>query len=351
MMSGAKRIGIQDVAKAAGVSASTVSAVLNNNHKKIRISEKTRQRVLDTAKALNYTTNLFARKLASSTAADVIPVVCIFWEIERYHASLKSCIEGFSRYIEESGHEFECVICPYAADKLYKQARQIHSGLYHGMLFAGLSDSDLDYLQTLQINLPRVYINREAPGGNSVIVDNYAMGEMAANCMLQNGASSMAHIWPRGMSERNEYIRRAGFFNQCRKSSIPRERVYSIDAEDSSEGGYMAISGLLSQVSSFPCGLFVTSDTVLAGVIRYIREKRLSFPKDLLIVAYCNTIPNMYASSTLTTIGVAKPYMMSYDGLRIIDHLLRGEKPEGNVKVYQPQLIYGDSAPQIPRGT
>ncbi|WP_419834492.1 LacI family DNA-binding transcriptional regulator [Endozoicomonas atrinae] len=51
---------IKDVAKAAGVSISTVSYAINGNE---RISDTTRQRVLDVAKELNYVANRNAKLL------------------------------------------------------------------------------------------------------------------------------------------------------------------------------------------------------------------------------------------------------------------------------------------------
>jgi len=58
-----KRVTAQDVAKAAGVSPTTVSFVLNSIEG-MRISEETRERVLEVAKSLNYHPNSSAQKMA-----------------------------------------------------------------------------------------------------------------------------------------------------------------------------------------------------------------------------------------------------------------------------------------------
>ena len=59
-----KRVSIKDVAREAGVSASTVSYVLNFNPSET-ISAETTQRVREAAKRLNYVPNLNARSLSS----------------------------------------------------------------------------------------------------------------------------------------------------------------------------------------------------------------------------------------------------------------------------------------------
>ncbi len=58
-----RRTTLQNVAEKAGVSHSTVSLILNGRGKELRISDETCQKVIDTARALNYQANYFARSL------------------------------------------------------------------------------------------------------------------------------------------------------------------------------------------------------------------------------------------------------------------------------------------------
>ena len=66
-------INIYDVSKKAGVSIATVSRVLNGN---TRVSEKTRDKVINAMKELDYTPNVFARGLGLNTMK-TIGIMCI----------------------------------------------------------------------------------------------------------------------------------------------------------------------------------------------------------------------------------------------------------------------------------
>jgi len=71
-----QKINIVDIAKKAGVSISTVSRVLNGKAEQFRISEKSQQKIRETAKKLNYVPNQFAANLKSgksNTIALIIP--------------------------------------------------------------------------------------------------------------------------------------------------------------------------------------------------------------------------------------------------------------------------------------
>lgn len=65
-MSRKSTVGIRDIAEAAGVSISTVSAILNNKADRVRIAAETRQRVIEIAQRLGYQPNLFAAALRSN---------------------------------------------------------------------------------------------------------------------------------------------------------------------------------------------------------------------------------------------------------------------------------------------
>ena len=99
-----KKISIKQIAQLSGVSVATVSRVINNNG---RFSEETRQRVLDTIKKYDYTTNMAAKSLRvskSKTIGVIVPDINnlffaeLVLEIENFFFD-----EGYSVFICNTG--------------------------------------------------------------------------------------------------------------------------------------------------------------------------------------------------------------------------------------------------------
>ncbi|MNJ32860.1 LacI family DNA-binding transcriptional regulator [Paenibacillus bouchesdurhonensis] len=84
------KVTMKDIAEAANVSLATVSYVLNNNTKQ-KISEETRQRILDISKELQYVPNMAARSLVGNTSSKLVAIVTLKnhndkpWHRSRYH--------------------------------------------------------------------------------------------------------------------------------------------------------------------------------------------------------------------------------------------------------------------------
>ncbi|GAA0134856.1 hypothetical protein YSY43_16960 [Paenibacillus sp. YSY-4.3] len=84
------KVTMKDIAEAANVSLATVSYVLNNNTKQ-KISEETRQRILDIANQLQYVPNMAARSLVGNTSSKLVAIVTLKdyndqpWHKSRYH--------------------------------------------------------------------------------------------------------------------------------------------------------------------------------------------------------------------------------------------------------------------------
>ncbi|MFD3259850.1 LacI family DNA-binding transcriptional regulator [Paenibacillus lentus] len=84
------KVTMKDIAEAAHVSLATVSYVLNNNTKQ-KISEETRQRILEISKQLQYVPNMAARSLVGNTSSKLVAIVTLKdhndmpWQKSRYH--------------------------------------------------------------------------------------------------------------------------------------------------------------------------------------------------------------------------------------------------------------------------
>ena len=75
------KVTIKDVAKEANVAVSTVSRVLSNSDK---ISDKTKKKVLDAVKKLNYIPNEMARSLATKRT-NILAVIIPQWICDSFY--------------------------------------------------------------------------------------------------------------------------------------------------------------------------------------------------------------------------------------------------------------------------
>src|SRR5579872_6402029 len=97
---------MSDIAKKAGVSRSTASFVLNNRQAELRISAKTRQRVLDAAQELGYVRNDLARAVGSGKNF-------VLGYLKTATGEQESLIlEGVLRAASEAGYLLKLLTCP-----------------------------------------------------------------------------------------------------------------------------------------------------------------------------------------------------------------------------------------------
>lgn len=99
-----RKVTIKDVAKEAGVSATTVSYVLNQNEKQT-ISEETKERVLDAAKKLNYIPNYAARIMKNDESRCVGLVMNRSFKIERFSTVVAGIMD------ELEGRGYRVLLC------------------------------------------------------------------------------------------------------------------------------------------------------------------------------------------------------------------------------------------------
>lgn len=339
---------MKDIAQAADVSVSTVSAVLNNKGDKLRIAEDTRKRVLAVARDLGYTTNVYARKLARNDHNDskYTMIICIFWELNEMHTLFTEFIAGIQEYIHHRGRTIEYLICPYESGKLYEKEMQLKSGLYHGMIFVGLSEQDEQYLCSISINIPFVLFNRNRAQMNSVSVDSYQNGQLAASCLLRHRPKNMVYITSSFLNLRpRDSIRRTAFFDQCVLEGMAQEHIHQLIVDETLTDAYTVTEEKIKKLE-YPCGVFVASERILVRLLKYTQEHRIHIPEDILIVSNIEMQKNSFYEDMITNIALPT-HEMSYGCMNIIDGLVSGKILNGQNSIFQCHLQYRQSCPEI----
>ena len=179
---------IKDVARAAGVSISTVSRVLNDRQD---VDPQTRARVLAMVKKLNYIRNQSASNLKQLNIA-AIGVILSVWR----NAFLTDLAEEVMQAGQGTGFQFIMDIIDEKASQFLAARKLYMEHKLQGVIFLG-SNLEGQENEVKRLELPQVYATIEAKHLNSdhissVSINNYQAGAKAAERRIELGHRSIA---------------------------------------------------------------------------------------------------------------------------------------------------------------
>jgi LacI family transcriptional regulator len=179
-----------DVAHRAGVSQSTVSLVLNGHHE--RISEATRQRVLEAARELNFSLNVTARALVTGRTQRIglVPISPhAFHEWTGYYTEI---LAGVMQGMESTQYNLLTHSASYP--DWWALYNDIISGASDGVLLVGRSAADPLTRRLQESRFPAVCISSHPREGvcYAVDCDNVAGGRLAVEHLLKLGHRRIA---------------------------------------------------------------------------------------------------------------------------------------------------------------
>lgn len=327
---------IYDVAREANVSIATVSKVINNTG---RIGEKTRQRVLQVMKELDYQPSLVASALTGKSTYSIgllIPDLA-----NPFFAEL-------ARSIEDRGHElgYSIVMCStdYRPEKESKYISLLKQKSVDGFILASGFQNDAVIRDLLNLKIPIAVLARDVStvSVDTVTVDDFIGGYNATQHLLDLGHQQIGAI-QLNLEVGRERTR--GYRHALQENGLEYDEKYVLFGPSSVEGGKQMGLKML-QAAERPTAIFAGNDLVAIGIIQAARELGLSIPDDVSVVGYDNTILAAISNPPLTT--VAQPF---HDmGRQVMDLLIeeiKGEKKGKKRVVMLPELCVRESTKRI----
>lgn len=315
---------IKDIAKAAGVSPSTVSRVLNNSG---GYNQQTKESVLAIAKKFNYQRNEYASSLVSSKKANVIGVI-----ITNAKSSFSTkVIEG----IEDAGYQKQARIL-LAHCGIFDQERLRSSiDLMIGQNVTGIisisvqfDEDNLTYLK--QFDLPLISINVTVPGFPSILIDNYKAAYDATQYLINRGHQRIAFV---GVAEQDEQTGRqriAGYSQALFSNGIKLNQNLIVFGDFSFEAGRQGFDKLLD-VEEMPTAIFAASDDTAAGIMVSAYEQHYKVPSQIAIMGFDNSNISKMLTPQLTTVG--QPFYEM--GKLAVNEILENEVPKSTIMPFQ----------------
>lgn len=281
---------LSDVAKKAGVSVTTVSRVINNHG---YLSEKTKDKVFQAMKELNYQPNSLARSLQGKKLK---LVGLIFPNITNpFFAELTEDIE---QELFKSG--YKVILCNAGQDKEKEREylRMLLANQVDGII-AGAHNLGIQEYQ--QLGLPIVSFDRNLSSNIPIVsCDNYEGIKIAVQELL-NAHCKNIHFLGNKLQKGNPTDQRLKAYLDSSEQNHFEAHVNSVAFSDSIAIKKMRIQNLLS--SEHPDGIVCTDDMTAILVLQEAKKLGIKVPDELKVTGFDGTQATQTYHSELTTVA------------------------------------------------
>jgi LacI family transcriptional regulator len=287
---------MRDVARLAGVSTSTVSAVVNET---ATVSPARKAKVIRAMAALDYQPDAIARSLKtgrSNAIGIVVPDIT--------NAFFPEVVRGAEEAAQEAG--YSVLLCDSREDNLVeeRQLQALFSRRVDGVILACCVNSRA-HETIVRRQVPVIFVDRlpAANAVNTVCTDNILAGQTAAEHLIDLGHKRIGllagHL---GLSPHHDRLE--GFRKAMQEAHLPIMDEYLITGNVQVEDGRKAGFQLLD-LPTPPTAIMASNNKLLLGVLQAIEERNLIIPEDISVLGFDDYLWNSHFSPTLT--AVAQP--------------------------------------------
>lgn len=316
---------IKDVARAAGVSISTVSYAFNGDH---RVKDETRKRILAIAKELNYYPSGAARNLKRKKTNTIGVFVSGFGG-----PFYNELLDGI--HLELTNLGYAIIISSNSSARRLILERQIDAAIIHDVSL----DDELLTIQATR-DFPIIVLDRHLKGENiyEMVNENEKAAYMLVEHLIDKGYKKIGYL--SGVVETYDNLHRfKGFVKAITKHGYSTDYYYK--GEFTQESGYKVGCKIAENKEDIDA-LFCANDEMAIGVMEAFRKHSIRIPEDIAIVGCDDIEVSKYYQPSLTTIS----YNRRKWGREVANTLVRVLKGEKDIEIKQliGKLVIRDSA-------
>jgi len=300
-----QEVSIEDIARAAGVSHSTVSRALRDSS---LISVEVRARIQELAREMGYTPNAIAQSLQTQQTSTIGLVVTSiadpFWGDVMKGVEEVARAAGFSVFLSASHND---------PDQEMAIIETFHRRRVDGILIAASRITSNNNKRLNSFRVPTVLINSQAESEatllNWVSVDDSKGAHLAVEHLLRLGHRSIGYLGTSNRPRSNRH-RLLGYQSTLEVNNVPYQDewvVISPGTEASHEedvaAGQTSLPRLLdAEVTA----IFCYNDMIATGVLIACRERGIAVPEELSVIGFDDIKMASYVTPPLTTIHQPK---------------------------------------------
>lgn len=315
---------IYDIAREAGVSASTVSRVINN---KPGIKEETRRRIQKLLEEYDYTPDIAARGLATQ-ATRFVGILIEDIRVSHHTESVYVIEQEMTR------RGYTCITFSTGMDPTRKaqyirilEQRRVEGAILIGSMFA--NDEVRQSLERHLADIPVMLVNgaMDLPNAYSVLIDEERGTEDCVAMLMEKGRRRLAYLMD--VTTPSNLKKQRGFCMGMLRhgGGSGEERIFTAPGEDTSpraaiNRGRQATGQLLEAMPDVD-GIICATDLLAIGCLKELQGRGISVPGQVAVVGADNTLYGQLCTPALTTLD-NKMAQVSLSAARMLLDVLEG---------------------------
>lgn len=329
---------LDQIGRQVGVSASTVSRVLNGAR---GVNEATREKVLTAVRKVNYHASIAHGESRQSRVIGLLMPA----EAEPWGVRTNFTEQGLTAISDVAAHHnYAAMVGSYHPQPRDKpEDEMIKHGEFAGALLFRTGDEINDSVPFRQHKIPFLIVNRLLPETslNYIGPDHMKIGFTAAEHLVKCGYRRIALLVGK-TSYMSHRLYREGFQQALAAARIKLDPSLISEIELNVEGGYTGTQALMERKVR-PQALVVTGDRASLGCLKALVDLKLKIPLDVGVIAMDGTRETAFANPPLTAVEIPW-YDMLAMGTRLLIDLIEHRPPIEQIGVcYSTRLVVRES--------
>ena len=314
------KVTIKDVAKAAGVSPSTVSRALHDNN---RISQEVRQRVRQVAKEMNFHPNQMARSLVDRKSRIVGIVFPGDAGQSLGHPFYPAVLQGLGHAASEEHYHLLLATGSQAVSSAEAGSSLADSGYISGLILLAAEDEPAEPL-----HIPTVVIGRPIRSETPYFVDNdnVKVGREAVQYLTRRGHRRILFL---GYDKQFVVTvdRCKGYKEALAQAGLPIRTDWIVSSRFNQNTTDFERLRQIFRSSNRPTAVVCMDDMQAISLTGLLNGMHLRVPEDVSLVSFNNTEAGRYHSPALTSFDV-NPYQLGVSAMNLMLDVIQGNVSE-----------------------
>lgn len=329
---------IKDIAKAAGVSVTTVSRALNGYSD---VNEKTRQKISRIAKELNYSPNTLARGLVMNKSKTIGMLVSGMDRVSSKDNFTFEVLSGVNECISERDYDLVLFSTTTTKQREKTYSQLCRERRVDGAILQGMKIDDPYLKEVVESDIPCMLIDIPIASNSVgyVTTDNVLGAKRAVEHLISLGHTKIALINGHDQAYVSKQ-RLKGYLDALMEAKLEVNEDWIVSGDFSEEKAEWVTEKLLKEHPEITA-VFCASDLMALGAMKSAKASGIHIPDGLSVIGYDNILLAAYSNPALTTIAQNK-FELGYQAANSLIDMLEG-KSGSNVITLKTDLIIRES--------